>query len=398
LLPSLFPIRASETTFYLGSVERTFDDTGTLTSEKVYIPAGNATVVKTKDQRLTTNSQTNYLYADHLGSTVLVTDDQGVKETILQYYPYGNEYISNPQPVTRLPAQAGNSVTEKLYTGQRKDNSSDLYFYNARYYNPTTGNFISADKASGPNRYSYVSNNPVMRNDPSGLMQTSEGGRNGSTPCTNCHDISKSSKLNLTNFLIYSYKKYQSNIAPYLPYMPQNSITFKQKNPSSNHSNQIIINNNLQTKITIAKVKKAITENPHTKHALLNSSNYKEYRDEILPVIKSKTKNSSKYNETVLKTGKFDSTYFRADFSTRFNQNKVVCGDYAAMTDIQLKEFGINNSFILSAPEFRLSKQATTGEQYFMHAFNVVDMKIAVDSTIPIIMPINDYANWLDIT
>jgi len=96
----------------------------------------------------------------------MVTDNQGAKETTLQYYPYGNlSLVNGLLPIANDQRLKAN---DKLYTGQRKDFSSDLYFYNARYYNPMTGNFISADKAEGPNRYAYVGNNPVMRNDPSG--------------------------------------------------------------------------------------------------------------------------------------------------------------------------------------------------------------------------------------
>ena len=118
---------------------------------------------------------TEYLYSDHLGSTVLTTNSSGVKNTTLQYYPFGNFY----QPATSQLS------TDKLYTSQRKDNSSDLYFYNARYYNPQTGNFISADKAEGSNRYAYVQNNPIMKNDPSGLQIADGGGGGGKSTKSN---------------------------------------------------------------------------------------------------------------------------------------------------------------------------------------------------------------------
>ena len=64
-------------------------------------------------------------------------------------------------------ALAVDSVTDRFYTGQIKDDTG-LYYYNARYYDPQLGIFTSADRAQGPNRYGYVGGNPIMRNDPTG--------------------------------------------------------------------------------------------------------------------------------------------------------------------------------------------------------------------------------------
>jgi len=149
------PIYASQTTLYFGSTEKTLEKGET----KVYIPVASSTVVKTIKNDGTTS--TSYLYSNHLGSTVLSTKENGTLDSSLEYYPYGEE-------ITTISTN-----TDKLYTGQRKDDSSNLYFYNARYYNPQTSHFISADKAEGPNRYAYVGNNPVMRNDPSGNQSAS---------------------------------------------------------------------------------------------------------------------------------------------------------------------------------------------------------------------------------
>jgi len=47
-----------------------------------------------------------------------------------------------------------------------------LYYYNARYYSPDLGRFISRDPidiADDVNLYAYVGNNPVNFSDPSGL-------------------------------------------------------------------------------------------------------------------------------------------------------------------------------------------------------------------------------------
>jgi len=68
----------------------------------------------------------------------------------------------------------GSIGTDRLFTGQRLD-STGLYYYGARYYDPAIGRFISPDSIvqdfANPqtlNRYSYVLNNPLKYVDPTG--------------------------------------------------------------------------------------------------------------------------------------------------------------------------------------------------------------------------------------
>ncbi|MFC1953475.1 RHS repeat-associated core domain-containing protein, partial [Chloroflexota bacterium] len=70
--------------------------------------------------------------------------------------------------------------TDKLFTGQRLDGTG-LYYYNARYYDPEIGRFISPDtiipNPANPqsfNRYSYVLNNPLRYTDPTGHWPSRE--------------------------------------------------------------------------------------------------------------------------------------------------------------------------------------------------------------------------------
>ena len=70
--------------------------------------------------------------------------------------------------------RSGSVPTDKLFTGQRLDGTG-LYYYGARYYDPTIGRFISADtivpgfaNPQSLNRYSYCLNNPLKYTDPSG--------------------------------------------------------------------------------------------------------------------------------------------------------------------------------------------------------------------------------------
>jgi len=64
--------------------------------------------------------------------------------------------------------------TDKKFTGQRLDGTG-LYYYGARYYDPSIGRFISPDvyvqNFTNPqtlNRYTYALNNPLRYTDPTG--------------------------------------------------------------------------------------------------------------------------------------------------------------------------------------------------------------------------------------
>jgi RHS repeat-associated protein len=61
------------------------------------------------------------------------------------------------------------------FTGRDLDPESDLYHYRARYYDPATGQFISADPigfgAGDGNLYRYVGNGPIDGTDPTGRIE-----------------------------------------------------------------------------------------------------------------------------------------------------------------------------------------------------------------------------------
>jgi len=106
-----------------------------------------------------------YVHQDHLGSTVAVSDAAGGAVGRVLYDPYG-EVLTSTLPVT---------LTDRLFTGQRLDSSTGLYYYNARYYDPYLGRFIQPDtlvpdplNPQAWNRFSYVYNNPTSYVDPSG--------------------------------------------------------------------------------------------------------------------------------------------------------------------------------------------------------------------------------------
>ena len=109
-----------------------------------------------------------YYHDDHLGGTNVLTDSVGTLKEIIEYEPFGSESRHD---------KLGNSneVAWYYFTGKKKDDETGLIYFGARYYDPSIGRFITADtivqSPDSPqtlNRYSYVSNNPVNRTDPTG--------------------------------------------------------------------------------------------------------------------------------------------------------------------------------------------------------------------------------------
>jgi RHS repeat-associated protein len=107
-----------------------------------------------------------YYHRNHVNSSAVITDVKGNEVSRLNYLPFGEVSQAN---------STGADVVTSKYTGQESDEEFGLYYYNARYYDPSIGRFISADSivphptnAQSYNRYSYTENNPVSRIDPSG--------------------------------------------------------------------------------------------------------------------------------------------------------------------------------------------------------------------------------------
>ena len=128
----------------------------------------------------------HHVFTDHL-ATVTGTLAYGLAVANverLRYSPYGDKRGST-----------GVVAGDRTYTGQVDDMTvTGLMFYNARYYDPVARNFVSPDtiipdpaSTLGWNRYSYVNNNPINHNDPSGHCTTSNGTLIDGTddaPCT----------------------------------------------------------------------------------------------------------------------------------------------------------------------------------------------------------------------
>ncbi len=108
------------------------------------------------------------MLSDHLKSTSALVARNGVLNVRYFYFPYG--------------ARRGvpfNTITAKRFTGQYHETNlpggEGLSLYNARWYDPKLGSFLSADSiVPNPgdpqsfNRYAYAGANPLRFSDPSG--------------------------------------------------------------------------------------------------------------------------------------------------------------------------------------------------------------------------------------
>ena len=157
-------------TLYVGGIYEV-DKTsgGSVTRTVTYYPVAGAMRI---------NSTLYYILKDHLGSASVVTDASGTILGEQRYYPFGE---------TRLTT--GTIYTDKLFTGQREMAGLGIYHYQARFYSPKIGRFLSADTIvpsyANPqhlNRFAYVRNNPLRYIDPTGHMDQVDDGGSCSVP------------------------------------------------------------------------------------------------------------------------------------------------------------------------------------------------------------------------
>ncbi|MGB2662728.1 MAG: RHS repeat-associated core domain-containing protein [Candidatus Acidiferrum sp.] len=109
------------------------------------------------------SSTTSYYQADGLGSITSLSNGAGA---LAQTYSFDSFGKTTP---------TGTLVNPFQYTSRELDTETNLYFYRARYYDPSAGRFLSEDPSATSGRenlFRYVGNNPLNLYDPSGLSQT----------------------------------------------------------------------------------------------------------------------------------------------------------------------------------------------------------------------------------
>src|SRR2546427_4850571 len=112
----------------------------------------------------------------------LLTAKDGAPSVVLGYWgrkvghpPIANTYTYDS--FGKLIASTGSVVNPYRYSGRELDTETGIYYYRARYYDPTVGRFLNEDPVhfqAGTNFYAYVMNDPIILSDPSGLCSTSD--------------------------------------------------------------------------------------------------------------------------------------------------------------------------------------------------------------------------------
>ena len=117
-----------------------------------------------QDQVISNTWTPSFYSYDGAGSVRALTNTAGATTDSYEYDAFGNSFTVS-----------GTTPNEMMYRGEQYDSDLGLYYLRARYYNPTTGRFMSRDPGKGwlsapftLHKYLYAAANPIYWRDPSG--------------------------------------------------------------------------------------------------------------------------------------------------------------------------------------------------------------------------------------
>jgi RHS repeat-associated protein len=143
------------------------------TNDYLYGPTGTPV-----EQAGLVSNNVQYFVPDDQGSTRALFGASGSLDATFSYDAYGN-----------LASSGGTATTPLLYDGQYLDPTTGLYYLRARWYDPATATFTSADPlvSQTGQPYAYAGDDPVNNGDPSGMATS---GPPAPTPSATSYDYS----------------------------------------------------------------------------------------------------------------------------------------------------------------------------------------------------------------
>ncbi|WP_279608079.1 RHS repeat domain-containing protein [Burkholderia pyrrocinia] len=162
-----------------------------------------------------TRHATLFYQNDHLGTPQELVDDAGKVVWLGRYRAWGGE-----KRVWRETAERNEATNPIRFPGQYHDEETGLHHNRHRYYDPSSGRFISKDPiglAGGLNAFQYAPN-PVEWVDPFGLAREFGGAgrksasnkpnQNAKCPCRKKWEIDRFDRICAGNVAGVGYAKY----------------------------------------------------------------------------------------------------------------------------------------------------------------------------------------------
>jgi RHS repeat-associated protein len=176
---------------------------GTTTTIMKYYSSGSAQIAV---RTITDTSDTlQWMLSDHLGSTSTTANADGTWNSSISYTAFGE-----------IRASSGITASDFRYTGQLRQAELGLYYYVARWYDPQLAHFTQADMvvpnagdAASYDRYTYVRNNPIKYNDPTGhqVCNTCSGNYDmgGETTTVTSSETTSTGSTNTSTYIVCGY-------------------------------------------------------------------------------------------------------------------------------------------------------------------------------------------------
>jgi len=164
-LNNLINTQASNTT--LTTTNYVYSLSGQLLSESTNTPTSEYIYLNGQPLAVINSNQVYYAHNDHLGTPQKLSNASGAVVWSAIYDPFGNAIVNED-----VDNDGNNVVFNLRFPGQYYDAESGLHYNYFRYYDPSTGRYITSDPIGldgGLNTYEYVYNNPLNWIDTYGL-------------------------------------------------------------------------------------------------------------------------------------------------------------------------------------------------------------------------------------